>query len=123
LKWKNKNVSLRRHKPLIIKNVGLYLLQLTVLLKMKKIHYDAFVTKYNSTETAEQKQLLLKDFMLSMSFEELMDWNNFLSDNIDVLTRKNIEAGLTEADKEFYRQQFARFDNLMLTTKPHKVAA
>jgi hypothetical protein len=90
---------------------------------MSKEEHNAFVKKYNLAETAEEKQGLLKDFMLSMSFEELMDWNNFLSDNIDVLIHKNIEAGLTQEDKEFYRQQFARFDNLMLEQNPHKVAA
>jgi hypothetical protein len=41
-----------------------------------------------------------------------LDWNNFLSDNIDVLIQKNIKEGLTKEDKEFYRQQFARFANL-----------
>ena len=80
---------------------------------MKKINHNAFVRKYQRAETADNKHQLLKDFMLSMSFEELMDWNNFLSDNIDVLIHKNIETGVTEEDKAFYRQQFARFDNLM----------
>ena len=89
---------------------------------MKKINHNAFVRKYQRAETADNKHQLLKDFMLSMSFEELMDWNNFLSDNIDVLINKNIEAGLTKEDKEFYRQQFARFDNLMEKNQ-HKIAA
>lgn len=80
---------------------------------MKKISHNDFVKKYQGAETPDKKELLLKNYMLSMSFEELMDWNNFLSDNIDVLIHKNIETGLTEDDKEFYRQQFARFDNLM----------
>lgn len=80
---------------------------------MKKINHKDFVKIYQLAETAEKKELLLKNYMLSMSFAELMDWNNFLSDNIDVLIKKNIEAGVTEDDKEFYRQQFARFDNLM----------
>lgn len=80
---------------------------------MKKLNNNAFVTKYQLADTAEEKHLLLKNYMLSMSFEELMDWNNFLSDNIDVLIAKNIKDGLTNEDKEFYRQQFARFDNLM----------
>jgi hypothetical protein len=79
---------------------------------MKKVNHNAFVTKYQAAETAEDKQQLLKNFMLSLSFEELLDWNNFLSDNIDVLIQKNIKEGLTKEDKEFYRQQFARFDNL-----------
>ena len=90
---------------------------------MKKMNHDDFVKKYQHAETAEDKHQLLKNFMLSMSFEELMDWNNFLSDNIDVLIHKNIKAGLTTEDKEFYRQQFARFDNLMLEQKTLKVAA
>ena len=89
---------------------------------MKKINHSDFIKKYHLAETAEVKHQLLKDFMLSMSFEELMDWNNFLSDNIDVLINKNIEAGLTKEDKEFYRQQFARFDNLMEKNQ-HKIAA
>ena len=80
---------------------------------MKKVSHSAFVEKYKLVGTADAKHQLLKNYMLSMSFEELMDWNNFLSDNIDVLIHKNIETGVTEEDKEFYRQQFARFDNLM----------
>lgn len=80
---------------------------------MTKMNHSAFVEQYQLAATADAKHLLLKDYMLSMSFEELMDWNNFLSDNIDVLIHKNIQTGLTEDDKDFYRQQFARFDNLM----------
>ena len=80
---------------------------------MKKIENNALVKKYQLAETDEEKHLLLKNHMLSMSFEELMDWNIFLSDNIDVLIHKNIKDGLTNEDKEFYRQQFARFDGLM----------
>ena len=90
---------------------------------MKKTNHDAFVEEYQHAETAEEKHQLLKNFMLSMSFEELMDWNNFLSDNIDILINKNIQAGLTIDDKEFYRQQFARFDSLMTTQNSHKAAA
>lgn len=89
---------------------------------MKKIDNNTFVKKYILAKTDEEKHLLLKNHMLSMSFEELMDWNNFLSDNIDVLIAKNIKDGLTSADKEFYRQQFARFDNLMAQSQL-KVAA
>jgi hypothetical protein len=35
---------------------------------MKKVNHNAFVTKYQAAETAEAKQLLLKNFMLSLSF-------------------------------------------------------
>ena len=80
---------------------------------MKKINHNTFFKKYQLAKTIDEKQILLKNYMLSLSFEELLDWNNYLSDNIDVLIHKNIEQGLTEEDKEFYRQQFARFDNLV----------
>ena len=80
---------------------------------MKKINHSTFFKKYQSVKTIDEKQSLLKDYMLSLSFEELLEWNNYLSDNIDALIHKNIEQGLTEEDKEFYRQQFARFDNLV----------
>jgi hypothetical protein len=89
---------------------------------MKKTNFDNFVEKYRSVATTEGKHILLKDFMLSMSFEELLDWNNFLSDNIDVLIQKNINEGLTQEDKEFYRQQFARFDNLSEQMRQKAVA-
>ena len=88
---------------------------------MKKINHNTFFKKYQLAKTIDEKQILLKNYMLSLSFEELLDWNNYLSDNIDVLIHKNIEQGLTEEDKEFYRQQFARFDNLMEQI-PHKAA-
>jgi NH3-dependent NAD+ synthetase len=89
---------------------------------MKKINHTAFIKKYQSADTTDEKHQLLKNFMLGMSFEELMDWNNFLSDNIDILINKNIATGLTKEDKEFYHQQFARFDNLMEQNQ-HKAAA
>ncbi len=89
---------------------------------MKKLDNNAFVKKYQLAATDEEKHLLLKNHMLSMSFEKLMDWNNFLSDNIDVLIAKNIKDGLTNEDKEFYRQQFARFDGLTEQNQ-RKVAA
>lgn len=88
---------------------------------MKKINHSTFFEKYQSANTLDEKRSLLKNYMLSLSFEELLDWNNYLSDNIDILIHKNIEQGLTEEDKEFYRQQFARFDNL-LEQIPHKAA-
>ena len=88
---------------------------------MKKINHNTFFKKYQSAKTTDEKQGLLKNYMLSLSFEELLDWNTFLSDNIDVLLHKNIEQGLTDEDKEFYRQQFARFDNL-IEQIPHKAA-
>ena len=80
---------------------------------MKKIDNNTFVKKYQCAVTDEEKHLLLKNHMLSMSFEELMDWQIFLSDNIDLQIQKNIKDGLTNEDKEFYRQQFARFDSLL----------
>ena len=86
---------------------------------MKKINHNTFFKKYQSAKTTDEKQGLLKNYMLSLSFEELLDWNTFLSDNIDVLLHKNIEQGLTDEDKEFYRHQFARFDNL-IEQIPHK---
>jgi hypothetical protein len=89
---------------------------------MKKINYSNFVKKYHAVATSDEKQMLLKDFMLSMSFEELLDWNNFLSDNLDVLIQKNINEGLTQDDKDFYRQQFARFDTLSEEMRQKAVA-
>ena len=88
---------------------------------MKKTNHSTFFKKYQLAKTIDEKQILLKNYMLSLSFEELLDWNNYLSDNIDALIHKNIEQGLTEEDKEFYRQQFARFDNL-IEQIPHKAA-
>jgi hypothetical protein len=78
---------------------------------MKKRNHQKFFATYQEA-TTDEKHLLLKNYMLSLSFEELLDWNNYLSDNIDALIQKNIAQGLTEADKAFYHQQFARFDNL-----------
>ena len=91
-------------------------------IKMKNKTFDFFLKKHSLLETEEEKHNLLKDFMLSLSFDELMAWTQYLSDNIDAQIEKNIKEGLTEEDKEFYRQQFAKFDIVVEQIQRKKAA-
>ena len=89
---------------------------------MNKRTFDAFFEKYMSLESDDEKHNFQKDFMLSLSFKDLKAWTDCLSDSIDAQIDKNIERGLTEEDKEFYRRHFDRFDALTEQIN-HKKAA
>ncbi len=87
-----------------------------------KRKYSSFYKKLWLTTAEAEQHNMLKDFMLSLSFEELIEWNNYLFEGVERQIQKNIKQGLTEEDKEFYRKQFARFDDLAEEIKLKKAA-
>lgn len=86
---------------------------------MKKQEFEAFYKKYAKAETEAEQYALLKDFTLSLSLDELLAWNDF----VDAKWQKSIDAtlkkGLTEDDKLWFKQQFAKFDALEAIIKPN----
>jgi hypothetical protein len=89
---------------------------------MDRNTFDNFFDHYMSLHSEDEQLNFQKDFMLSLSFEELKDWTNYLSDSIDAQIQKNLEKGLTEEDKEMYLRQFARFDTIVEQLQLKKAA-
>ena len=86
---------------------------------MEVQQFEAFYKKYAQAETEAAEYALLKDFTLSMSLDELLAWNDF----VDAKWQKSIDAtlkkGLTEDDKLWFKQQFAKFDDLEAIIRPN----
>jgi hypothetical protein len=79
---------------------------------MKKKDYHSFYMEYITVKSDEKQHIMLRDFMLSLSFEELKGWTDYLFEGIDKQINKSIRQGLTEEDRAFYEKHFAQFDRL-----------
>jgi hypothetical protein len=90
--------------------------------KFKYGNHKAFYEKLWKLETEEERMLALKDYLLSLPLEGMLEFNNWnakgLSDGID----KQIKKGLTEEDKTWFKQQFSQFDDLEEVIKLRKAA-
>jgi uncharacterized protein YpiB (UPF0302 family) len=75
--------------------------------------FDAYFEKYCSLKSEDEQLNFQKDFMLSLSFEELKAWTQYLSDDIDAQIQKNLKQGLTEEDKDMYIRFFDRVDSIV----------
>ena len=80
---------------------------------MNELKYKSFYTKYSKVKTEVEQYALLKDFTLSLSLDELLAWNKFISIKWQKKLDKSIKKGLTEDDKIWFNQQFEKFDTLV----------
>jgi hypothetical protein len=81
--------------------------------------FEAFYNKYNKAETETAQYALLKDFTLSLSLDELLAWNNFVDAKWQKSIDETLKKGLTEEDKAWFKNQFAKFDALEAIIKPN----
>ena len=83
-----------------------------------KNHND-FVIKLFATESKEERYQLLKDYMLSLNFEELMAWtkSNFAQLNA------SLDKGLTKGEREKLLTQLTKFDDFKAVYALQKKAA
>ena len=89
---------------------------------MEKKNHKAFVERLWQLKTKAQQHAALKDYMLSLSFDELIEWNaqNFdeSQKSIDALLKK----GVTDDDRTWFGEQFAKFDDLERTIRGNAAA-
>jgi hypothetical protein len=75
--------------------------------------FDELWQIYSDTSSEEEQYALMKEFMLSSSLEDLLAWNRFLAEKGDKMWTEHRKAGLSDSDKEWYKAQFAQFDDLI----------
>ena len=64
----------------------------------------------------------MKTYMQSASFEDLLVCNRYLADKGNIAWAEHRQTRLSEADKEWYKTQFAQFDDLEKQIKGRKMA-
>ena len=84
---------------------------------MKK-HND-FIIKLFVTDSKEERYRLLKDYMLSLNFEELMSWTK---SNFEQLNA-SLDKGITEEEREKIIAQLKKFDDFQAVYALQKKAA
>jgi hypothetical protein len=93
---------------------------------MMEQKFEAFYNKHAKAETEAVQYALLKDFTLSLSLDELLAWNEFVDSKWQKSINEVLKKGLTEEDKVWFKNQFAKFDILEATLKnptEHRQAA
>jgi hypothetical protein len=81
--------------------------------------FEAFYKKYCEMETEAMQYAVLKDFTLSLQLDDLLAWNDFMGKKLDEGINEAKKQGLTEDDRAWFKQQFAKFDALEAIIKPN----
>ena len=89
---------------------------------MKNVKFDKLWQQYSKAESEEAQYAIMKNFMQSASLEDLLAWNRYLAEKGNVIWAEHRQSGLSEADKEWYKNQFAQFDDLEKQIKGRKMA-
>lgn len=84
-----------------------------------KQKFEVLYKEYSKLETEAMQYAWLKDFTLGCSLEELLAWNNFIGEKLKQGTNEAIANGLTEDDKLWFKEQFAKFDALEAIIRPN----
>ena len=88
----------------------------------KNTKFDKLWQQYSKAESEEAQYALMKTFMQSASLEDLLAWNHYLADKGNIAWAEHRQTGLSELDKEWYKTQFAQFDDLEKQIKGRKTA-
>ena len=84
-----------------------------------KQKFEALYKEYCALETEAAQYAWLKDFTLSLPLHDLLAWNDFIGEKLKRGTNEAIKNGLTEDDKLWFKEQFAKFDALEAIIKPN----
>ena len=84
-----------------------------------KQKFEVLYKEYCELETETAQYAWLKDFTLSLPLSDLLAWNNFIGEKLRKGTDEAIKDGLTEDDKLWFKQQFAKFDDLEAIIRPN----
>jgi hypothetical protein len=90
--------------------------------KFKYGNHKAFYEKLWKLETEEARMLALKEYLLSLPLEGMLEFNNWNAKGLSVGIDKQIKKGLTEDDKAWFKQQFSQFDDVEEVIKRRKAA-
>ena len=74
--------------------------------------YKVFEEQLWKIEDIKQQYALLKDYMLSLSFNELMEWHKQSSERLHSIHKKLMVEGLSDEQKKDYLPIFSKFDDL-----------
>ena len=86
---------------------------------MKVQEFEVLYKEYCTLETEALQYAWLKDFTLSLPLHDLLAWNNFIGKKWDKDIEELLKKGLTEDDKLWFKQQFAKFDALEAIIRPN----
>ena len=89
---------------------------------MKNKKFELFWEKYQQADSNDSRLMMMREFMLGSTFDELMAWNNFLSEMSQKSLQNIVNQGLTDEDRLFFKEQFDKFDDLAAHIKARKVA-
>jgi hypothetical protein len=81
--------------------------------------FEVLYKKYTELETEAEQYAWLKDFTLSLPLSDLLAWNDFIGEKLDRGIDEAIKKGLTEDDKLWFKEQFAKFDALEAIIRPN----
>ena len=71
-------------------------------------NHDDFVEKLFSIESEKERYRLLKEYMLSLNFEELMAWTKYDFEQIHA----HLKQGITREERDRLLAQLTKFDEL-----------
>ncbi len=86
---------------------------------MKVQEFEVLYKEYSTLETEAMQYAWLKDFTLGCTLGELLAWNNFIGKKWDKAIDVTLKKGLTEEDKLWFKEQFAKFDALEAIIRPN----
>ena len=90
--------------------------------EMKNKKFELLWKKYQETDSADNRLAMMREFMMGSSFDELIAWNDYLAEMSQKSLKKIVEKGLTDEDRAFFKEQFAKFDDLEAVIKARKAA-
>lgn len=89
---------------------------------MKNKKFELFWMAYQRADSEKSRLEMMREFMMNSSFEELMAWNDYLAEMSEESLQKIVAQGLTEEDKAFFKEQYAKFDGVEAQIKARKAA-
>ncbi len=89
---------------------------------MENKKFELFWNAYLNAASPEIRLAMMREFMMASNFEELMAWNEYLDEMSKESLKKIAAKGLTDEDRAFFKEQFAKFDDLEAQLKLRKAA-
>jgi phage regulator Rha-like protein len=89
---------------------------------MENKKFELLWKDYQEANSDESRLEMMREFMMGSSFEELMAWNEYLGEMQQKALKELVAKGLTDEDRAFFKEQFAKFDGLEAELKVRKTA-
>lgn len=89
---------------------------------MENKKFKSLWEAYQKADSDECRLEMMREFMMGSSFDELMAWNEYLGEMQQKALKELVAKGLTDEDRAFFKEQFAKFDGLEAEVKARKTA-